>query len=221
MKNKKSQVWIETVIYTLISLIIIGAVLAVIKPKLQEMQDKSIIEGTLEILENINSKIISATGDGVGNVRIAEFTLKKGNLIIDEKSDSISFILEDSGLTYSEPNQNKYIFVGNVGVKTNKVGKSNTIILNINHSSKSDLEYTGPQVLGKTATAYKLSIENQGVKDPTWTQDTQCTSSTIGNSCSDENPSNPYTLDTCEEESSSIYKCRHQDPRPQIQITLQ
>ena len=38
--DKKAQVWIETVIYTLIALALIGTVLAFVKPKIQEIQDK-------------------------------------------------------------------------------------------------------------------------------------------------------------------------------------
>ena len=40
MNKKRGQVWVETVIYTLIALALIGTVLAFVKPKVEEMQDK-------------------------------------------------------------------------------------------------------------------------------------------------------------------------------------
>ena len=47
-KGTKAQIWIETVIYTLIAFVILGAVLGFAKPKIEELQDKSIIEQSLK-----------------------------------------------------------------------------------------------------------------------------------------------------------------------------
>jgi len=51
--NYKGQVWIETVVYTLIAFAILSAILGVAKPKIEQLQDKSIIEQSIGILENI------------------------------------------------------------------------------------------------------------------------------------------------------------------------
>ena len=40
MKFHKGQVWVETVLYTLIGLALIGVVLAIITPKINETRDK-------------------------------------------------------------------------------------------------------------------------------------------------------------------------------------
>jgi uncharacterized protein (UPF0333 family) len=37
-KNKRGQIWVETVVYTLIALVMIGLVLAFAKPKIEELQ---------------------------------------------------------------------------------------------------------------------------------------------------------------------------------------
>ena len=45
IKNKKrGQIWVETVIYTLIGLTIIGLLLAVSKPQIDKQKDKALIE---------------------------------------------------------------------------------------------------------------------------------------------------------------------------------
>ena len=81
-RSKKAQVWIETVIYTLIALVLIGAVLAFVKPKLQELQDKAIIDQTVQVMEGIDAKIHSVVQGGAGNKRIIELQLKKGAIKI-------------------------------------------------------------------------------------------------------------------------------------------
>jgi len=42
--KKKGQVWIETVTYTLIAFVLIGLILAFVKPKIDELQDKALID---------------------------------------------------------------------------------------------------------------------------------------------------------------------------------
>ena len=46
--NYKGQVWIETVVYTLIAFAILGAILGFAKPKIEQLQDKSIIEQSIK-----------------------------------------------------------------------------------------------------------------------------------------------------------------------------
>ena len=48
MNSRKGQIWIETVIYTLIGLALIGLVLAILTPKIKEFGDRQIIEQTIE-----------------------------------------------------------------------------------------------------------------------------------------------------------------------------
>ena len=43
INSKHGQVWVETVIYTLIAFALIGTVLTFVKPKIEEMQDSAII----------------------------------------------------------------------------------------------------------------------------------------------------------------------------------
>ena len=52
-KSKRSQVWVETVIYTLIALTVIGLFISFAKPKIEEIQDKAIVEQSVAMLEDI------------------------------------------------------------------------------------------------------------------------------------------------------------------------
>ena len=56
--ESKAQIWVETVIYTLIALAIMGLLLALIKPTIEEKKDKAVIEQSKLILDDINKKIM-------------------------------------------------------------------------------------------------------------------------------------------------------------------
>ena len=56
-RPKRSQVWVETVIYTLIGLAVIGILLAAAKPKIDEMRDKLVVEQTIDSMNSIDEKI--------------------------------------------------------------------------------------------------------------------------------------------------------------------
>ena len=45
--NKRGQVWVETVIYTLIALVMIGLVLSFVQPKIMELQDKATLQQSI------------------------------------------------------------------------------------------------------------------------------------------------------------------------------
>lgn len=102
MKNKNGQVWIETVLYTLIGLVLIGLVLSYAIPKLQATQEKTIIEQTISSLRVIDQSIQSAVNLGSGNVRLYDLSIKKGLFKVSGTSDSIEFSLRDTTKPYSE-----------------------------------------------------------------------------------------------------------------------
>ena len=121
--DKKAQVWIETVIYTLIAFIMIGAVLSIVKPKIEELQDKAIIEQSISMMQQIDEIIRVLIEGGPGNKRQIELGIKKGVLIIDGEKDKIVFEIE-SRHAYSEPGAN--ISEGNLIINTEK--KENIIL---------------------------------------------------------------------------------------------
>lgn len=160
--EKRGQVWVETVIYTLIAFVMIGSVLAFVKPKIEEFQDKAIIDQTLNAVENINGVILSVIQGGAGNKRIVEFGIKKGLLKLDAETDKLIFEIE-SKFAYSEPGVD--VPVGNAIARTESQGKTNLITITVDYSDKYDITYQeGNQLklINKAATPYKIAISNNG-----------------------------------------------------------
>ncbi|MFH1325157.1 MAG: hypothetical protein ABIH49_00105 [archaeon] len=161
LKERRGQIWIETVIYTLIALTLIGAVLAFITPRIGEIQDKAIVEQSIGLMENLNNVILSVVQGGAGNKRIIDLSLKKGTLNIDSVSDEIVFEME-SEYEYSQIGE--VVEIGSLTAKTEESGSLNKITL-ISNQNKYDLTYNGDDTekeISKSTTPYKLSIENKG-----------------------------------------------------------
>lgn len=160
--SHKAQVWVETVIYTLIAFIMIGAVLSFAKPKIEELQDKAIIEQTVNIMEDINSLVLSVVQGGPGNKRIMELGIKKGELRIDGKNDKIVFEM-DSRHVYSEPG--KDINVGTITAYTEENGKFNIVNLTISYAGEYNItneKRDDVKTITKSSNSYKLAISNDG-----------------------------------------------------------
>lgn len=165
MKNnfsKGGQIWVETVIYTLIGLSLIGLVLAIVTPKINEMQDKSIIEQTIDSLNVFDSKVnevISAPG----NKRVVEFRMKRGSLYFDTQNDSVKYELDDSRAVYSEPGVS--IQIGRINVTTIEGQKRSKVSLLLDYSMHNITfnDADGETVkLTQTSVPYRISIENKG-----------------------------------------------------------
>jgi type II secretory pathway pseudopilin PulG len=160
--KKRGQVWVETVIYTLIAFVMIGAVLTFVRPKIEEFQDKAIIEQTLAAFEDINNIIMSIVQGGVGNKRIPEMGLKKGLIKIDGEADKIIFEIEGK-YAYGEDKQD--VLVGNVMTYTENKGKLTLVTLTLDYSDKYDITYQEKdelKLINKAATPYKIAISNNG-----------------------------------------------------------
>ncbi len=159
-KPKRAQVWVETVIYTLIAFVMIGLVLAFARPKIEELQDKVLIDQSITMIKAIESTILTI---GVaGNQRIIELGIKKGELRIDGENDKIIFEVE-SRYTYSEPGID--INDGNLVIHTELKGNINIVTLTRDFSDDYNLKYNGNDELGVLTTSsvlYKLFITNDG-----------------------------------------------------------
>lgn len=158
--NSRGQIWIETVLYTLIAFVMIGLVLAFAKPQIEKLQDKAILDQSVELMKNIDSVIL--TIGAPGNQRLVELGIKKGELIIDGENDLIEFKME-SRQTYSEPGVN--VSDGNLIIYTEKTGNFNLVTLTRNYSGEYDITYQGnnqSRTISKTATSYKMIIANKG-----------------------------------------------------------
>jgi len=159
---KKGQALIEAVIYILIALVIMGLVLAVAYPKIEKMKDKSIIEQSVDMLEEIDSTIVEMRRGGPGNQRILEIGIKKGALTIDGVGDSIIFEME-STYEYSEPGQD--YFQGNIIIHTTKTGDTNIVTLTLRNDGEYNILYDNEDKskdLTKASIPYSLLFSNKG-----------------------------------------------------------
>lgn len=162
MVNKKGQVWVETVIYTLIAFALIGVALSLVKPQIGKMQDKAIIEQSITVLQSIDNTIFEIIQKGSGNKRKLELGLKQGSLIIDAGNETLTFDM-DSQATFSEPGS--IIQEGNLFIKTIENGETNQVTLQLNYSGKYNLTYQGiEQIKSMTASdrPYDLFLTNKG-----------------------------------------------------------
>lgn len=163
-RGKSGQVWIETVIYTSIALLMIGLVLTYAKPKIEEFQDKAILEQSLEMFRAIDNTIKTI---GVsGNRRFVETGIKKGSLKIDGENNKIIFEMKSSYL-YSQPGEDIIDTLGGrIITRTEKTGDLNKVSFTINYSAYNiDITYQEKdefKTLNKAPTPYKLLISNNG-----------------------------------------------------------
>lgn len=161
MNEKRGQVWVETIIYTLIAFVMIGLVLFFATPKISQVQDKSIIEQSISVMENIDLTINDVLGEA-GNKRLIELKIRKGDLKIDSANDTLVFEMMSRHI-YSEPGED--ISEGNIIIHTAKKGDLNVVNLTLDYTGLYNITYNGGdnlKTITKSATTYKLFILNKG-----------------------------------------------------------
>jgi len=162
-KSKKSQAWVETVIYTLIGLSIIGIVLGIALPKIKEMTDRATIEQTLKGMGEMHQKIL-AIQSATGSSRLVDFRIKEGKLVFDADAETISYVMEDTNLLYSEVGTP--VPEGAMTILTQESGDNYDISLILNYSGTFNINFNGGQTvkeLTQAPTPYRILFKNQGV----------------------------------------------------------
>ena len=160
--NNRGQVWVETVIYTLIALALIGLVISFVQPKIQELQDKSTLQQSISMLNDIDNVISSLAQNGPGNSRRVELNLKAGSLTIDGIQDLVIFSADKSHYQFSEPD--KVVNYGNVAVYTHTINDLSSINMTLNYSQY-NITYAGQSIVKtvtQASTPYSLLISNVG-----------------------------------------------------------
>jgi len=162
LRSRRSQAWVETVVYTLIGLTIIGIVVGMATPRIKELTDRAIIEQSMVAMNNINQKMISVrTAEGT-TLKI-DFRIKKGELEINALENKLSFILRETGLMFSEPGTS--ISQGDIEILTQENNKKYDIYLILDYSGVLDITYEGAnidKILTQAPTAYPILIKNRG-----------------------------------------------------------
>ncbi|MCK5321547.1 hypothetical protein KAJ38_03130 [Candidatus Pacearchaeota archaeon] len=157
--NQRGQIWVETVIYTLIGLAIIGLVLAAAKPKIDAKKDEIIIEQAIGALMNINDKIYEVQR-ATGNRRGVGLTIGKGKFIVNMAEDKISWVIESS-FEYSE--KDMVVSLGSLDILTKE---STPWEVTLEEDYTVDIQFEGHtegiKELNAASTPYELIIENKG-----------------------------------------------------------
>ena len=162
MLKKRGQVWVETVTYTLVALVMIGLILSFAKPKIEEMRDKVLIEQSLKMMKDIDQTIFEIGNRVAGNKAELGITLKKGLININGENDTLIFSMESRAL-YSEPGQ-EYI-EGDFKILTIEKGKYNQITVTRNYTGDYDLLYKGKndsKIITRASNQYNFFITNLG-----------------------------------------------------------
>jgi len=158
--RRKAQVWIETVIYTLIGLALIALVLSFVMPKINRSQDKLLVEQSIDTLNAIDQKMQESMNGAAGSVRIIPaLSLKKGSLIIDSEANEIKIVVDNLGYEYSESGVS--VPYGRVNILTEKSQKNYKVTLKI--APEYDIQYDGQDsahTFQPASTPYKISISN-------------------------------------------------------------
>lgn len=166
-KKKKAQVWVETVLYTLIGLALIGIVLGIIVPKINASKEKIMIEQGIESLTVLDDKIRETLDKSTGNVRIvSSFLIKKGELRINSQQDEILFVI--SGLTKPYSELNTPINFGKLVVTTKEDRGDIFVEISAKYDGIANVLYDGQeteQVFSASSTKYSFSIKNEGTDE--------------------------------------------------------
>lgn len=171
MLNKRAQVWVETVIYTLIAFALIGIALALIKPQIESIQERAILDQTIILLNGIDSQIFDIVQKGEGNKRKLDITISRGNLIIDGENNRLLFELEESKKAYSEVGKN--ITSGEIKINTQEINDLYTVTLILDYSNKYNITIEGKEetkIVTPSPTQYQFFIDNQGKNSGTLTK---------------------------------------------------
>ncbi|MBM3233383.1 hypothetical protein FJZ18_04425 [Candidatus Pacearchaeota archaeon] len=158
--RRNGQVWIETVIYTLIGLTLIAMTLGYLMPKINQSNDRAAVEQSIEALNLLDRKVVEVGTNAAGSSRvIPEFLIKKGYLTVKADTNDIIFTIEDLGVEYSEPGVS--IKRGRIEVKTETNKDKFKTTLRVHYDA--DITYSGTQSskrFNPAATPYQFSITN-------------------------------------------------------------
>ncbi|MEK6888746.1 MAG: hypothetical protein AABW80_01420 [Nanoarchaeota archaeon] len=160
--TRRGQVWIETVLYTLIGLALIGMVLAFALPKINQTRDEIIVDQTIESLKELDNLINGVADQGPGNRRTYEIGIKRGSLTFNSEEDIIEFRIKDLADLYSE--EGIEIENGRVKILSSSGQKDKEILLSLDYENKINISYAGRDEIKEFSAApipYKLSVTNE------------------------------------------------------------
>jgi len=164
--NQKGDVWVSTILYTLIGLAIIGSLIAVIQPRISESENKRIADQTVQSLNVLDDTILRAR-ESTGTRLEYKLNLDKGNLIIDGVNESI-YWQADLSSPQSQENMTINLSEGRMQALTVKSGALWNIKFTLNYKAyginitvneKDDIKTLTPSSM-----PYSIWITNRGIQ---------------------------------------------------------
>jgi hypothetical protein len=161
---ERGQVWVETVLYTLIGLAIIGVALAFLMPKINETRDRVLIEQTISSLNSFDEKMNIVLDEGPGNIRNIELNNKKGEIIISPAEDLVKFVLNEITEPYTEVGV--IVEVGRIDILTREDSGDYMVELILDYSGILDLKTDNGDIsLGISSIPHRIRLFNIGDED--------------------------------------------------------
>ena len=159
MIKNKSQIWIETAIYTLIGLTIMAIILSIATPQIEKIKEKTIIKQTITALDELNNEI-QKVEQNTGTIKIVLFKITKGKLEIKSNEDKIIYSLENTNLEFSE--EGEKIKEGDLTFYTEKLGRRFNIFLELSYENLNITFNRKEQIKTLSQGIYKIQLENVG-----------------------------------------------------------
>ena len=163
--GKKAAIWVSTVLYILITIAVLGIAFAALKPRIDEMRDKAVIEQSIEMLTNID-ETIKQVGEVEGTRRQIQIQLKKGALAFECGDERISWEFVSS---YKYSQLDKKVEIGNVNVLTKETLGGYKVTLSLEYENeKIDLKFMMQDPIKEFTAAeipYTFFIENKGTEN--------------------------------------------------------
>ncbi|MBS3073567.1 hypothetical protein J4465_02120 [Candidatus Pacearchaeota archaeon] len=166
-RNKKGDIWVSVVLYVLISLVILSSVYMIVEPKINEAQDRAVVEQTIILINDIDDAIKTAS-QATGTVVMRQIKISKGDLFIYNATfgtnGTIVYMLNNTNLKYSQ--QGTPLTSGNIHVMTTTNKQSEDkydVILTLNLQNKKVLNENNqnPWQLSASPLPYKLFIKSE------------------------------------------------------------
>ena len=158
--KKQGMVWISTILYTLISLAVIGLLLAVVQPKITQIKDSMVIEQTKTSMSKVDETMLNVKEGAAGMKLYSEFKLGKGSLIISGKNDSIRWTYQPS---YEYSQAGRKIQSGDILMLTEKAGNGYNLTLSMNYDFNLTVDGSDKdKIIQAASLSYKLWLTNKG-----------------------------------------------------------
>jgi type II secretory pathway pseudopilin PulG len=159
MRSKKGQIWVETTLYTLLGVVVIGIVLFFVTPKITETRDRILVEQTIESLSLFDRKINSALVAS-GNSREIEYNMKAGDFYVNTIDNKLVHVLSGLKGIYSEPGTP--IRDGDLTILTTVGQNKNNVTLTLDYDTYIDITFGRQNDIEKhftpSTTPYKFLV---------------------------------------------------------------